>query len=98
MKFERPKEYMRKLVVEAISADKKVHQDAHVEIKRDWSKGGKYRAWCDEAKGYIKFPNKLRKYGWTYIADVIEVKPEGRAVHFRVVKNSIRDIDNEVVG
>ena len=98
MKFERTKEYMRKLFIEAMSDDKKVHQDAYITIEKDWSKSGKVRAWCDPAGGYVQFPTKLRQIGKAYKADVIEMKPAGRAKFFRVVKNSIRDKDNNIVG
>jgi len=94
MKFERTKEYMRKLFLEAMCDDKAVHQDVRIDIV--WNKS-KWRAWCEKADSYLQFPNSLRKPRTSYIADVVEVKSEGRSTFFRVVKESIRDMNGDLI-
>ena len=95
---EQNQEYANKLFLEALIDDKNVIQGAHVSIVTDPKKGRKIRAWCEETKCYIQFPTKLRFLHQTYIADVIEMKPDGRKTFYRAVKGSIRNMSGQIIG
>jgi len=98
MKFERTPEYEQKLFLEALCDDKNVFKDVQVIIRYDHNKG-KLRAWCDAVHSYLQFPNKLRKEGYSYIVDIVQVKGgKSRTDFYRAAKGGIRNSTNDIVG
>lgn len=98
MKFERTTEYEQKLFLEALCDDKNVFKDVEVVIRYDYHKN-KLRAWCDKVQSYLQFPTKLRKEGYSYVADIVQVKGDkSRTDFYRAAKGGIRNRANDVVG
>jgi len=95
--FERTSEYEQKLFLEALCDDKNVIKDATIVIKYDYDKR-KYRAWCEQSKCYLQFPNALRIDNVRYTADVVQVKetPQ-RSGFYRTMKESIRKYNTNIL-
>jgi hypothetical protein len=95
MKFERTDTYMQKLFEQALFDEKKVIQDAEIEITMV---GGKLKAYCIDTDTFLQFPREMRCYGDEYIADVVEVlRKDNVTKYYRTMKGSIREKGSDEV-
>lgn len=96
--FVRTQKQKAQLMSEALGG-KNVIKDALIEITYSYEHS-KLKAFCNATKSYLQFPTALRRYdGLKYTADVIEVKNDAvREKYYRVLKNTIRDNQGNIVG
>lgn len=91
--FERSDDLLGKMTLDAL--DREVHLNIAL---RCVGIGSKLRVYSSELNSYIQFPTALRRWGATYVADVIKCGGNGRGVFYRAYKGSIRGMDGEVIG
>lgn len=83
-KFVRTEDHDAKLFKIALIEEKNVYTDVEIKITH------REKAYCEAVHKNCRFPKNLRFPGSRFIADVVEVKPDGAAIHYRAVKGTIR--------
>lgn len=95
--FVRTQRQKAQLMSEALGG-KDVIKDATIDIVYSYEHN-KLKAKCNQTGTYLQFPNNLRIRGARYTADVIEVKNEKvDQKYYRVLKNTIRNTQGNIVG
>jgi len=91
--MERTKEYMAKIVADAL--DREVILDANIRITRQ---GKKLKAYCEQTGTYLQFPRALREAHMTFVADIVKSPRKDSVPYYRAYPNSIRyKKDGEVI-